>query len=193
MTRQPVLLLDMDGPIAGFDEFHWQICKDADLEFDIESVDFQTKRYLSDHVVGRSGRRLAYKLACLNGFFRSLPVVDGSQEGVELLERAGVDIWICTKPMADNPTCRDEKAAWVREHFPQLLDKMFIAPDKSKVVGDVLLDDAFLPRWVDEAHWHPVVFDRPYNRAGSNWQEYDRWSWEDPIEDLLDILEIGSS
>lgn len=184
----PTLLLDMDGPMADFDKHHWDLCVSAGLEFDIDSVEQQTHRYLSDHIVGRKARREAYKICCAAGFFRELPVVEGLLGGLEQIERIGVDVWICAKPMADNPHCRDEKAAWVREHVPHLLDKLIIAPDKSKIRGDALLDDAINVQWPDRAVWRPIIFDAPYNRDGSEWERWNRWRWGDPIEDLEELI-----
>src|SRR5690606_26027440 len=105
-----------------------------------------------------------------------LPVTPGAQEGVDALMAVGVDVWVCTKPLEVNPTCRDEKGAWLREHFPMLEKRLIIAPDKSLVMGDILLDDAPSLEWARRATWMPVVFDAPFNRAGSIWERLPRWT-----------------
>lgn len=119
------------------------------------------------------------------GWFRGLPVTPGAKSGVGQLLTAGVDIWVVTKPLEANPTCRDDKAAWLREHFPMLERKLILAPDKSMIVGDVLLDDAINLEWILKAQWRPVVFRAPFNGSGSEWHYLHSWSWGDPIEDLL--------
>ena len=140
------LLLDVDGPLAGFNTHFWNRATEVGYYFDIAEYEMQNKRYITDHIV-HSHRTQARKLVEQTGWFRELPVVPGSQEGVQRLETLGVDIWLCTKPLEENPTCRDEKGAWVAEHFPKYLKKLIITPDKSLIKGDILLDDAPKPDW----------------------------------------------
>ena len=112
-----------------------------------------------------------------------LPVVPGAQQGVLDLLNAGVEVWVCTKPLEVNPTCHSDKANWILRHFPPLHDRLIIAPDKAMVVGDVLLDDAPKPEWFERAAWRPVIFDSPFNRP--MFPGCQRWTWGQPIADLF--------
>lgn len=187
MPSAPVLLLDVDQPLAQFNVHFWNEAERCGFYFDIAEMHMQTKRYLTDHIV-HSHRKQSRKLVEATGWFRALPVTPGSQEGVEELQRRGVDIWLCTKPLEENPSCRDEKGAWVAEHFPKLLKKLIITPDKSMCVGDVLLDDAPKVEWFDHAMWRPVLFTEPFNGQGSIWEGHPHWTWGDDIECLMDYL-----
>lgn len=104
------------------------------------------------------------------GWFRDLPVIDGAAEGMDALAEVG-DVWICTKPMEVNPSCRDDKAAWVADHLgDKWLRRLIIA----------------IPlRWFKSAEWSPVMFATSWNGEGSEWAGVARWKWGDPIEDLL--------
>lgn len=178
------ILLDMDGPLAAFDEHAFAHCGENGWTVDVEGPHAQTARYMTDHVADPNHRRALRKIIDSAGWFRSLPVTAGAIEGVAALEAAGHDVWVCTKPLEVNPTCRDEKGAWLAEHFPHLERKLIIAPDKSLVMGDILIDDAPKPEWFPAANWEPIIFDAPYNREGTPWEDCMRWSWGDDVDDL---------
>lgn len=178
------LLLDMDGPLADFDVHFYNRC-DGRYEFDVAGVHEQTARYFTDHIPNRRHRVEARKMIDSSGWFRELPVTPGAIEGVDALLSAGVDVWVCSKPLEINPTCRDDKGAWLREHFPMLERKLILAPDKSMIRGDILLDDAPVIVHSSKRTWRPVVFAAPFNGPGSEWDGWPRWTWGDPLEDLL--------
>lgn len=178
------LLLDMDGPLADFDVHGWQLCGDLGHTFDVAGPHEQTARYFTEHMPVSAHRRQARRLIEAAGWFRSLPVTPGAKDGVALLLDAGVDIWVVTKPLEDNPTCRDDKGAWLREHFPMLERRLILAPDKSLIHGDVLLDDAPKLEWLSTSTWRAVIFACPFNGPGSVWDGFPRWSWGDPVEAL---------
>jgi 5'(3')-deoxyribonucleotidase len=76
------------------------------------------------------------------GFFKNLPVVSGAKEAItELLTYPDIDLYIASKPSTDNLLSATEKYQWIQEHFPELLNKIFLTCDKSKLKGDYLIDD----------------------------------------------------
>jgi len=183
MSARPVLLLDMEGPLADFDTYGWQRCADAGHEFDAGFHD-RRHRFFTDHMPHVRHRKDARRMIESPGWFFDLPVTEGATEGVpELMEH--FDVWVCTKPLEANPTCRDEKGAWLRRHFPALEDRLIIAPDKSLIRGSILLDDAIKPAWTNRAEWLPVVFTEPFNGAGSEWADWPHWTWADGMDALL--------
>lgn len=108
------------------------------------------------------------------GLWRHLDLI---HDGATFLRRRGFDVWVCTKPLEVNPTCRDDKGAWIEEHFPELLHRLIITPDKSMVRGDVLIDDAPKPEWFPRATWYPLIFDLPFNRSDPNYVGLPRFEW----------------
>lgn len=179
-----IILLDMDGPLADFDLHFWERCTADGHQFDVAHPSLQHHRFFTEHIPNRRERSAARQMVDTSGWFRSLPVTPGAIEGVEALRSAGHEVWVCTKPLEVNPTCRDEKAAWLAEHMPFLERRLIIAPDKSLIYGDVLLDDAPKMEWLPLALWRPVVFSAPYNGPGSEWADLPHWSWGDAIDDL---------
>ncbi len=181
------ILLDMDGPLADFDLHFWRRCTDEGITFDINGPGYQSHRYFTEHIPNRAERRRARAMVDAAGWFADLPVTPGAQEGVEALLVAGVDLWVCTKPLEVNPTCHSDKANWIARHFPALADRLILAPDKSMIVGDLLLDDAPKVDWLARATWLPVMFPTPYNGDDTDWCGLPRWSWGDEVEDLLGL------
>lgn len=188
--HKPVLLLDMDGPLADFDQAFWDFCKGRGFSFDIESLDSPgRRRFLTDNMPEKFERIYARNWVNNgeNRWFRDLPPTVGAIDGTyELMEM--FDVWVCTKPLEVCSTCRDDKGAWIKRYLPELEDKLIIAPNKGMIRGKILLDDAIKPAWLDYAEWHPVVFPSGFNGKGSDWEGMDSWTWGDPVQALLDLV-----
>lgn len=187
--RKYVVLLDMDGPLAEFDAKYWDFCTSMQFHMNITDLaDSGRKRFMEDNILDKKHRAIAraYIESGHNHWFRDLPVTPGAQDGVEeLLSRSDIDVWVCTKPMENNDTCRDDKAAWICEHFPGLKKRLIMAPDKSLIRGHVLLDDAPRIDWLPRAEWEPVIFPSVFNEEGSQWAGLRKWRWGDSVEELL--------
>lgn len=183
---QPIFLVDMDGPLADFDRHFFERCEALGLTFDCTYAT-QRHRFASDHIPDRFQRTASRHMVNTSGWFRNLPVTEGAVAGLnELAEHA--EVWICTKPLEANVTCRDEKADWLAEHFgSEWVNRLILAPDKSLVLGNVLLDDAPHPAWYERSAWEPVIFTMTWNGDGSKWGGLPHWSWGDPIEQLLEV------
>lgn len=181
------ILLDMDGPLADFDRQCWTWATSANAKFDIDDLGQQTHRRITKHLPDETHHQALRAVIDAPGWYRSLPVTPGAQEGVEALLSVGHDIVVCSKPHEDTPTCEPEKKAWLAEHFPMLRDRYIFTPDKSLAyagASGILLDDDIVHEQVPYATWEPVVFSVPFNRPGTQWGRYPRWSWGDPIERL---------
>lgn len=184
-----LFLLDQDGPLADFELAFWELCNELGCEMNIDGMeDPGRERFMSDNITNKHHRKMARSVIEDGGnhWFRNLPVTPGAKEGVDmLLTHPDVDLWVCTKPMEINTSCRDDKGLWLREHFPELEHRMILAPDKSCIKGDILLDDAPRLEWLPRASWRPVIFKDAFNGPGSQWDGLPRWTWGDPLEELL--------
>lgn len=187
---KPRVLLDQDGPLGGFDLKFWERCAENGWPADCEPHE-QTHRYQTEHIIDRKHRKAAREMLEQPGWFADLPVIDGARDGIERLAEVA-DVWIVTKPMESNPTCRDDKGRWIRKHFGEKWEhRLIITPDKSIVGGDILLDDAPKLSWFERATWAPVIFETSWNGEGSDWEGLPRWSWDQPVEDLFDAMWLG--
>lgn len=186
MTERPVLLVDQDGVLADFDQAFFDACMDHAWTWDCEGPHEQRHRFGTDHIIDEHHRKLARHHVNTTRWFRDLPPIPGAIEGINELAEHG-EVFIATKPLEANDTCRDDKALWVREHLGGEWEKrMFIAPDKSRLHGTLLLDDCHKMDWIPRATWAPIVFEAPWNGEGTKWDGLPRWSWGQPVEDLLE-------
>lgn len=75
------------------------------------------------------------------GFFTFLSPIDGAIEAMKLLQEKH-DMYICSRPSFPNINCYTEKAIWIRKYLGyEMQKKLMLVPDKSMVIGDVLIDD----------------------------------------------------
>lgn len=188
-----VFLVDQDGPLADFDPWFHNRCGEEGIEIEVDHAN-QIHRFATDHILDEEQRALARKMVDTAGWFRELPLVEGALDGInKLAEVPNSEVWICTKPLEINPTCRDDKAAWVRKHLGGDWDhRLILAPDKSLVQGHVLLDDAPKLEWMDRATWVPVVYPMNWNGQGSEWDGLLNWKWGDDLDILVDIAKSNA-
>lgn len=75
------------------------------------------------------------------GFFINLePIEDSITSVKELMSK--YDVWILTRPSVKNTHCYTEKAEWIKKYFGEdMVSKLIIAPNKSFLKGDYLIDD----------------------------------------------------
>lgn len=176
MTRRTILV-DLDGPVADFDGHFRARCAENGWPLDDGPP---MHRYATKHVSSHAHRQLAHQMVETAGWYLELPPVAGALDGLATLA-VHADVWLCSKPLEKNPTCRDDKGAWVRRHLgPDWERRLIIAPDKSMIRGDLLLDDAPNPAWFATASWAPVIYTAPYNERGSEWAGLPHWTWSSP-------------
>lgn len=187
---KPRILVDMDGPLAAFDRhfFDTAVSLGGPGVFDIENLSEQKHRFLTDHMPDKGHAAMMRHIVNETRWFRDLPVTRGAAYGMKTLAEVA-DVWICTKPLEVSASCNSDKLAWVKRHFPDFVERLIIAPNKSLVSGTVLLDDAIKPEWVDMADWRPVVFDEPFNGPGTkHGSDWARFSWMSPVSELLALV-----
>ncbi len=119
------------------------------------------------------------------GFIAGLPPVAGGPAAVKEMVASGHEVWICTSPLSAFENNILEKFLWVEKHLGRDFTKrIFIAPDKTLIKGDILIDDK--PEITGSARpaWEHVIFDAPYNRHIANRRRIaEDWSnWRQIIE-----------
>ncbi len=82
------------------------------------------------------------------GFYRGLAPIEGAIEGfAELSARPELEVHILTAPSIYNPLSYTEKRLWVEDHLGfDAVHRLIIAPDKSMLRGDYLIDDQIAGR-----------------------------------------------
>lgn len=190
MTKQPVILVDMDDVLAEFTE-EWLSRYNLDYNDSITAEAFDGWDAVK-HVKPECGNKI-FEYFKAPGIYRHLKPKEGSQEVIAELIELGAEIIIVTdSPMGctfgsenwqgSNPT--DDKRAWLLEHFPMISsDNVIVARKKWYVMGDILIDDK--PATIEkfqELDRKIIAMDMPYNRSLHAQRRAMNWN------DVRDIL-----
>ena len=134
MNERRTIALDMDEVIAAVAPKFLGIYEERFGRRLKKEKDWGKKIY---QILGVSDiREELYK----KGFFRDLPVMPGSQEGVRELMKH-YDVYITTAAQ-EFRNCLEDKYDWLEEHFPFIHWKQYIfCGDKSVLGMDYMIDD----------------------------------------------------
>lgn len=159
-----LILLDQDGVLADFDHAFLTVWRERYP--DIAPVEQENRR--SFHILKDYPRELrgrAEAIYTAPGFVRDLPPVPGALEAVKELLALGMDIRICTSPLAQFENCVMEKYLWVEKHLGrEATNRLILTRDKTLVHGDLLIDDKPEINGAIRPRWKHILFDAPYNR-----------------------------
>jgi len=180
-----IILVDQDGPLADFEEEwlnRWR--EKYPDEFYIDHVD-REDFYIHDQYP-KHLRAQVDAVYHAPGFYRNLPVVKGCQEAMFEMLDMGIDVRICTAPLPAYQNCVLEKYEWIEEHLGmEFVLRTIIAPDKTLVRGDILLDDKPTVKGSMKPTWEHVLYTSPYNRRIT---DQKRLTWDNWKEVLLPML-----
>lgn len=113
------------------------------------------------------------------GFFRTAPVMRGSQEAVKKLME-DFDVYIVSAAM-QFPQSLPEKFEWLAEHFPFVQWKHIIfCGDKSKISTDFMVDDHL--KNLDAFKGKTIIFTASHNVHVKGHERADNW------EDVISIV-----
>ncbi len=75
-------------------------------------------------------------------FYENLEPLPNAVDSIHFLDKIGYEVFPATRQSAKNPLCYTEKAVSVEKHLGfKYAEKLFIAPDKTLLIGDYLIDD----------------------------------------------------
>lgn len=176
-TDTPVILVDMDGVIADLESAFWTRWAARHPGAPGRELAKVDEFYLEDQLP-EPWADLAEPIRVQPGFYASFPTVPGAQQALNDMLAEGLEVFICTAPHLDNPTCASDKLAWLSTHIgPGWERRAIITKDKGAVRGDLLIDDKpTIGSWWTPT-WTQVLFDRPYNTGvpGPRLHSWDQW------------------
>ncbi|MFD6097676.1 hypothetical protein ACFVWN_29395 [Nocardiopsis flavescens] len=175
--RPPTVLVDMDDVLCRWED-HF-VSSRRRLFPHIPVADAGSRESF-DLFTGFSEEERAATVTVVDepGFFAALEPVPGGVEAVGEMVGAGIDVAVCTSPWLSNPTCASDKLRWVQEHLgAELADATVITRDKTRVLGDVLIDDKPQVTGAVRPRWSLLRFTRHYNRllAGPRIDDWSQW------------------
>ena len=187
-TGENIVLVDMDGVLADFEEPNNDIVR-AHFPH-IDPILGRTDFYFKDTYQAYEGvNDVIYRENRRPGFIRAFPVVDGAIDGWERILNAGFTPRVCSSPLEDHDTVIAEKKDWLEEYFvPRfgawVIDTAIFNRDKSGYDAAAMIDDRPTLRNIERATWQHIMFTRSYNemiKTGSRLND-----WQDPaLENLL--------
>jgi 5'-nucleotidase len=167
------ILVDMDGVLADvYRRF-----------FELHEEDFGKRLTVQDIIGLKEAEAFPNQLKWVNspGFFRSVPVMPGSREG---LKRLNENFEVVVVSMATEfPICLTDKQLWLSEHYPFISWKQIVfCGCKDIIKADIMIDDHF--KNLDNFSGKTILFTQPHNMnlMHSGHRRVDSWA---EIEKLL--------
>ena len=173
------LLVDMDGVITDFNKTIWDKFEDAHplMLKEFPRPKELTEFYAEDTYDDPKFLNAMQSLNQEEGFFLELEPIAGAIDALKHLETQ-FEVYICTAPLLENPTCCNDKLEWVHQHLGhEWTRRTIITKDKTVIDGDFLIDDKpIITGITDEPLWMRLIFDQPYNKnivgRRLNWKNY---------------------
>ncbi len=167
------IIVDMDGVLADVYTRLFEIYEKetghrltaADVEGKLEEEAFPDQR----------------KWVSSPGFFRTLPVMEGSCGGLKKLSEK-YDIIVASLAI-EFPNSLTDKLMWLQEHFSFISWKQIVfCGDKNLIKADIMIDDH--PKNLDNFKGKTYIFTQPLNIHISNSRHIRVNSWAE-IEKIL--------
>lgn len=115
------------------------------------------------------------------GFFRNLPVMQGSREA--LLKLNDLYKIIVVSLATEFPYCLTDKQLWLHDNFPFISwQQIVLCGDKNIIKSDIMIDDHF--KNLDKFKGRTILFTQPHNMLIRNSRHTRVSSWAE-IEKLL--------
>lgn len=116
------------------------------------------------------------------GFFLDLPVIEGSQEVVEKLNKK-YELFIVSAA-TEFPQSLSEKQVWLNKFFPFIgWEQMVFCGWKTIIKADIMIDDHF--KNLDHFEGHTLLFNQPHNQLADPGRHLRVFSWEEIGNRLL--------
>ena len=182
--ERPTVLVDMDGVLADFDK-----ATQAHLLENHPEILIKPRRhfYFREDYPDPNHQAVIDELHSSQGFFESLPVMDGAEEAWEHIADLGYKPQVCTSPLRSNEWCAEEKLSWLQRNFGKTAARTaIISSDKANYDGIALIDDKTTIKNADQASWQHILFAQSHNLDADAKFRLD--SWRDP--DLEEILAV---
>jgi 5'-nucleotidase len=182
--KDMTMILDMDGVIVNTIEgFESRL---MEMFPEVEPVPYEKlSTFYIENLYPEEHREKIAKVWESEGLFYGLKPLPGAIEAIEEIRRRVKDVVICTSPRIESKYCVQEKYEWVRENLNQdWLKRLIIAKDKTRIQGDILIDDKPKIRGERIPSWEQVLYTHPWNSEVTHLR---RLTWENWEEILIEL------
>lgn len=194
--KDGVILLDVDGPCANFDEHLLEMVNPNITIEDMRNLgDWDIFKLLDRHELGE-----AHKIMETYEFWRNQPVKQAALDAYQKIKSMGARVVFCTSPWMPCERWFEARYKWICEHFGKI-DRKDFAPvaDKTLVWGDIIIDDkpstvhAWQKKWGNrEQRRGAVLFETHCNHKDPYYPRIitvDRqWKFVDSEEERNELL-----
>ena len=173
-----IILVDMDGVLANFEKGFLDSWKEKFPNLThvplTERKTFKVKDEYPEEI-----KKEVESIYVSPGFFRNLPIIEGSKNALIKMQELGHEVFICTKAISRFENCILEKYNWVNQNLGfEWTKRIIVAKDKTLIYGDYLIDDKPEATGLKTPAWKHVLFDAPYNKNVSNKLRITWDNWE---------------
>jgi 5'(3')-deoxyribonucleotidase len=168
------ILVDMDGVLADvYSRF-----------FDLHEEETDIRLSVDDVIGLKEADAFPGQLRWVNsiGFFRSVPVMEGS---IEVLEKLNKKYEVVVISMATEfPVCPTDKRLWLQDHFPFIRwTQMVFCGNKDLIIADIMIDDHL--KNLDNFRGETIMFSQPHNINETATRHRRVGSWDEIAKILL--------
>ncbi|MFT4094300.1 MAG: 5'(3')-deoxyribonucleotidase [Niabella sp.] len=171
------IAVDMDGVLANcFEQFVKYEQAETGIIKSVNDVLGKKEKEAFEH---------AEKYLYRPGFFRTLPVMEHSQDVLYKLNKK-YEIFIVSSA-TEFPQSLTEKQEWLNEHFPFIHWKqMVFCGIKTMINADIMIDDHF--KNLDHFKGKTILFNQPHNQLADEGRHIRVHNWKE-IEQVLPGIE----
>ena len=172
------VLVDMDGVVADFSRGFLMKWRELHPNKFVP-IEQRTTFYIVSDTLPEEFKPLISAIYTAPNFFRTLEPILGSIEALHEMHALGIEVFLCTSPLAEYEHCVLEKYQWVEQHLGREWTKrLILTKDKTIVRADILIDDRPHVKGVDTPIWEHVLYDQPYNRSQTHKRRVTWQSWK---------------
>ncbi len=180
-ARPLTVLVDMDSVLCDWEQGFVDVFRREYPELPCAGVG---ERFTFDLFAGLGNDEIAATHAIMDrpGFYRDLAPIPGGADALNTMLDLGIDAVVCTSPWPSNATCASDKLTWLDTHIGHgWSSRAIITKDKTRVRGDILIDDRPNVSGAENPTWEQVYFTQSYNRDCAG-RRIDSWAeWADVI------------
>lgn len=190
---RPIVLIDVDGVIANFDQFYVDCAYKAGvIQTNVVDPGWRKEGWDIGKALGltRDGKAQVHKYMKEPHLAQRMPAYEGAVQGVRKIMLIA-DVYFPTSPIYESATWEFDRWQWFQKRFDSMetANRLIFTEHKKLVYGNVFVDDK--PKNVDlwAEHWrwkarpettHAVLWPQPYNISGSAWGTRPTtrdWDW----------------
>lgn len=169
-----IILVDMDGVIADFEE---SIVNELKANYPSIPIIEKEKRDKLIKDFYKEEKEIIDKIKNSQNFIKNLKPIEGAIDALKELKEKGHEIFICSSPLSENKYSWQEKYEWILKHLGEDWKKrLILVKDKTLIKADILIDDKPEIKGIKEPSWKHILFEQPYNKNSDkkriNWKNY---------------------